>query len=155
MALAAVPDVIKSQPGLLGDASRPGLQALPRLVSEAEAAVQAGHLQLAKACLDTYFAEASRCVCLPSHVTKHNQPPTGMAGSTPNALRVMTAELQHMRSSAAEPPLPSGVLPQAFWCVSQGSTSGPVRLQGPLCKGTAGCQTQQQLQGPAAGGYRA
>jgi hypothetical protein len=64
MALAVAPDVIKSQPGLLGDASRPGLQALPRLVTDAEAALQAGRLQQAKACLDTYFGEVSRCACL-------------------------------------------------------------------------------------------
>lgn len=40
MQTAAVADVLRKQPGLLGDASRPGLQALPRLVTDAEAALQ-------------------------------------------------------------------------------------------------------------------
>lgn len=93
MHTAATADVLRKQPGLLGDASRPGLQALPRLVTDAEAALQvwlelaehthaaaalgscptaseqlspvslrpqAGQLQLAQSCLETYFAETSR-----------------------------------------------------------------------------------------------
>jgi hypothetical protein len=125
---AAVPDVLRTQPGLLGDATKPGLQALSRLVTDAEAAVQvwsllyhitdlialmwrlldrldhtrliraaapllfaagapssclntsgiaspcncaltlqAGHLQVAQSCLDTYFAEINRCAPLPAH----------------------------------------------------------------------------------------
>jgi hypothetical protein len=35
-------------------------------VIDAEAALQSGRLQQAKACLDTYFGEVSRCVCLKS-----------------------------------------------------------------------------------------
>lgn len=33
-------DVLKKQPGLLGDATRPGLQTLSRLVTDAEASLQ-------------------------------------------------------------------------------------------------------------------
>jgi hypothetical protein len=61
-------DVLRKQPGLLGDASKPGLQALSRLVTDAEAALQVWlelveHTQVSSSMILRNSIKAVPCSC--------------------------------------------------------------------------------------------